>query len=320
MHSQLGGVRNRQGRWSEAVLECRQAIADAESVGELSALAHALYSLDWALVESGRAEEATHSRRALEIYRRLGDPEHELIVLNNLGMFAYFDGRWDDALSLYLQARACGERSGRPADVAFVDCNVGEILSDQGRLDEAEEHLKRARLVWSGTREPQSVAFIDVLLGRLAVRRGQAREGVPMIERAVETLRAFSMSAYADFAHALIAEGEALSGDPRRGLDLARAGLASADRERPMLLRAAGTALARLGEVDAACRELTAALACARERRAGYEIAASIDALAALERADAEMLRERDEVLGALEIVRLPAVAVGVASAAASVG
>jgi hypothetical protein len=42
MRSRLGGVRNRQGRWSEAVMECPQAIANAESVGELSALAHAL--------------------------------------------------------------------------------------------------------------------------------------------------------------------------------------------------------------------------------------------------------------------------------------
>ena len=68
-------------------------------------------------------------------------------------MFAYFDGRWDDAIALYRRARVRGERSGRPADVAFVDCNVGEILSDQGQLDAAEEHLQRARRVWSATRE-----------------------------------------------------------------------------------------------------------------------------------------------------------------------
>src|SRR6185312_633154 len=265
MRSRLGGVRNRQGRWSEAIVVCRQAIEEAESVGELAALAHALYSLDWALVESGRREEAMHSWQALEIYRQLGDPEHELIVLNNLGMFAYFDGRWDDALSLYLQARSCGERSGRPADVAFVDCNVGEILSDQGRLEEAEEHLRRARRVWSATREPQSVAFIDMLLGRLAVRRGDIQVGLPMLE--------------------------------------------GADRERPLLQRSVGIALARLGEPDPARRELTVALDIARERGSGYDVASTIDALAALGVADADLLRERDEILAALKIVRLPKVA-----------
>lgn len=310
--SRLGGLRNRQGRWAEAIVVCRQAIAEAELVGELAALAHALYSLDWALVESGRREEATHSRQALEIYRQLGDPEHELIVLNNLGMFAYFDGRWDDALSLYLQARACGERSGRPADVAFVDCNVGEILSDQGRLEEAEEHLRRARRVWSATREPQSVAFIDMLLGRLAVRRGDGQVGVPMLERSTRELRAFSMQAYADFGGALVAEAEALAGDARRGLEIARADLESCHRQRPLLQRAAGVALARLGDVDAARRELTSALESARERRSDYDVAATIDALAALGGADAAMLRERDEILASLKIVRLPKVAVAV--------
>jgi class 3 adenylate cyclase/tetratricopeptide (TPR) repeat protein len=322
MRSRLGGVRNRQGRWSEAVMECRQAIADAESVGELSALAHALYSLDWALVESGRSEEATHSWRALEIYRELGDPEHELFVLNNLGMFAYFDGRWDDALSLYLRARECGERSGRPADVAFVDCNVGEILSDQGRLEEAEEYLRRARRVWSATREPQSVAFIDLLLGRLAVRRGDRQVGLPMLERSTRALRGFNMHAYADFGRALIAEAEALIGNARRGLEIARGELETADRLRPLLLRVAGIALARLGSVDdAAARELRDALCCARSSHgAGYEVAATIDALDALGLADAELVRERDEILEALKIVRLPAPALRFSEAGVGVG
>ena len=306
MRSRLGGVRNRQGRWSEAVATCRQAIAEAESVGELSALAHALYSLDWALVESGRPDEATNSWRALEIYEQLGDPEHELIVLNNLGMFAYFDGRWDDAIALYRRARECGERSGRPADAAFVDCNVGEILSDQGQLDVAEEYLQRARRVWSGTREPQSVAFIDLLLGRLEVRRGDWEEGLPLIERSMDTLRRFSMHAYADFARALVAEAEAFAGDPQRALDIARAEIESADRNRPLLQRVAGIALARLGQPEAAREELNAALRSARDRGAEYDIAATIDALAALDGADAELLRERDRILEALKIVRLP--------------
>ena len=228
-------------------------------------------------------------------------------MLNNLGMFAYFEGRWDDAVSLYLRARECAERSGRPADAAFVDCNVGEILSDQGRLEEAEEHLRRARRVWSATREPQAVAFSDMLLGRLAVRRGDCQVGLPMLERSTRTLRGFNMHGYADFGRALIAEAEALAGDPQRGIEVAQAELDTADRERPLLQRAVGIALARVGEADAAGRELTAALTCARERGAQYEIAATIDALAALDCAGAEMLRERDEILDALKVVRLPA-------------
>ncbi len=307
MRSRLGGIRNRQGRWSEAIEACRRAIAEAESVGELRALAHASYSLDWALVESGQRDAANHSWRALEIYEQLGDPEHEFDVLNNLGMFAYFDGLWDDAIALYRRAGECGERAGRPADAARVDCNVGEILSDQGHLDEAETHLNRVRRVWNATGERQAVAFADVLLGRLAVRRGEVDDGVAILESAADQLRRFELHAYADFAFALTAEAEALAGDAERGLRIARRELRTAERQRPVLLRAAGIALARLGQSDAARTELLGAQAAARDSGFEYDVAATIDALDALGSAGPDVLRERDEILDRLKIVRLAA-------------
>lgn len=305
MRSSLGGIRTGQAHWSEAISDCRLAISEAESVGELRALAHACYVLDRALVESGRADEATHSSRALKIYEQLGDPEHESMVLNNLGMFAYFDDLWDDAIRLYRRAGACSERAGRPADVAYTDCNVGEILSDQGQLDEAETHLQRARRVWSGTGERTGVAFADVLLARLALRRGCYQEALPMLETAMAELRKFRIDAEADFAQALIAEVEAFAGDASRALVIARQELEKGDRYRPLLHRAAGIALARLGRKDAAESELTSALASARARGADYDIAATIDVLDVLGGGDPALLGQRDEILGRLKIRQL---------------
>jgi len=306
MRSRLGGVRNRQGRWTEAISECRLAITEAESVGELRALAHASYSLDWALVESGRRKEATHSWKALDIYEQLGDPEHESMVLNNLGMFAYFDGRWDEAVTMYRRSRESGERAGTPADVAYTDCNIGEILSDQGRVDEAREHLERARRVWSATGEPQSVTFTDLLMARLATRSGHGRQAVPKLEAAMNELREFGMDAYADFAQALLAEAEGLGGAPERALAVAHEQLKLTDRNAPLLERVAGIALARLGYTEAARAELLAALKSARAREVEYDVAATIDALHALDGADADLLGERDEIMRRLKIVRLP--------------
>ena len=311
LHSHLAGVRNRQGRWAEAVRVSRQAIAEAEAVGEPLAVARACYALDWALRECGHPEDANYSWRALQIYRELGDPERESTVLNNLGMFAYFEGRWDDALALYRRSRASSERAGTPADVARSDCNIGEILSDQGRVEDAEEHLKRARHVWRGTCEPHSVAFIDVLLARLATRRGDGRDAVPRLEAATDELRRFSMDAYASFAQALVAEAEAFGGDPERALRLARKQLQARDRNAPLLRRVAGVALARLGRIEQARGELAAALESARERGAEYDVAATIDAMEAVGATDAELLRERDEILDRLKVVRLPAPALG---------
>ena len=304
--SLLGGIRNLQGRWADATATCRRAIAEAESVGELSALAQAYYNLDWALVESGRPESAIYSWQALKIFQELGDAEHEFVVLNNLGMFAYFEGRWDDAVELYTRAGEASERAGMPANIAFTDGNVGEIRSDQGHLDEAEKHLQRARRMWSATSDLQYVAYADVLLGRLAVRRGHHDEGLGMLEAGVAELRRLKADWYAELGQALLAEAEAFRGDPFRALDIASRELRARDRHRPLLTRMGGIALARLGERDAAIRELRHSLASARERNSGYDVAATADALAALGAADAGLLDERDEILRRLRITQLP--------------
>jgi class 3 adenylate cyclase/tetratricopeptide (TPR) repeat protein len=307
LNSHLAGIRNRQGRWAEAVLVGRQAIADAEAAGELRALARACYGVDMALRESGRAAEAHHSWRALEIYEQLDMPEEEARVLDNLGMFAYSDGRWDDAIALYRRSRAASERARTPADVARRDCDIGEILSDQGRLEAAAEHLARARRVWSASAERQSVAFVDLLLARLATRRGEARDAVPMLEAAMKELRRFSMDPYASFAEALLAEAEAFGGDPERATRLARDQLELTDRHLPLLARAAGIALARLGRTDEARDELRSALQSARERPSEYDVAATIDVIDMVEGAEEELLRERDAIVARLNITRLPA-------------
>ena len=306
IRSYLGGIRTGEGRWVEAISDCRQAIAEAESVGELSALARACYLLDMALVHSGRANEATYSGRALEIYEQLGDPEHEFQVLNNLGGFAYYDGRWDEAVDLYRRAATCAERAGRPADAAFTDGNIGEILSDQGHLDDAEAHLQHARRVFSATGDQLYVAYADALLARLTVRRGQFSEGLAMLEATLLDLRRFGMGAYAELAEAWIAEAEAFGGDAMRAIEVASQRLREDDRERPLLTRMAGIALARLGETKGAMRELEHSLRTARDRSAEYDIAATIDAMAAIDGVDPALLRERDGILEKLKIAQLP--------------
>ena len=105
MRSNLAGIRVRQGKRTEAIAACRQAIAEAESVAELPALAHACYVLDWALVESGRPARPTTRNVPLRSISSWATPSTSHMVLNNLGMFAYFDGRWGDAVALVSAGR-----------------------------------------------------------------------------------------------------------------------------------------------------------------------------------------------------------------------
>ena len=316
----LAGIRQRQGRYADAERLCHRALAEARAIGELRAEARACYTLDWALVDAGRANEAVYSPRALEIYQKLGDPEQESAVLNNLGMFAYFRGSWDEAVDFYRQQAACSERSGNPGNVAYTDCNVGEILSDQGHFDEARESLERAKRVWSATRNDQGTAFITLLEGRLAVRIGEYASGLALLAEAEDELRRFQLDGPAEFASALRVEAEALGGNPERALDAAVTLLGCANRYLPLLLRARGFALARLRRLDDARSELEASVAAARERTAEYDLAAGLDGLQAFGGLDPERVVELEALLERFHIVSVPRPAVEPAAALPSSG
>ena len=103
-------------------------------------------------------------------------------------------------------------------------------------------------------------------------------------------LRKLHVDLYADLAQAFIAEAEAFGGDPFGAMEIASSVLQANDRHRPLLTRMAGIALARLGQNEAALRELRHSLQTARARGSDYDIAATIDVIDALGAANPEML------------------------------
>ena len=87
-----------------------RAVEEAESAGAREPLAHAYFLLDWCYASLGRYEEAIYSPRALAIYEELGNLHRQGLILNNMGVFAHFQGRWDEALDLYKRAEHAWER------------------------------------------------------------------------------------------------------------------------------------------------------------------------------------------------------------------
>jgi predicted ATPase/class 3 adenylate cyclase len=301
----LATVRQRQGRTREAIALCHAAIAAAEEANEERALAHAFYVLDWALVESGRSDEAGYSQRALDIYRRLGDLGREAAVLNNLGGFAYRDGRWDEALSLYLAGAAASGRSGNAANAAFGDCNVGEVMSDQGHWEEGESLLRRARQVWRGTGYDWGVAYAGAVLGRLAAREGRHGQAFARLLEAAGRFRALGVLGDVQFAEALLAEAAIFAREPRSAAVAAARLLEEPDTGflRPLLTRVLGAAKAQLGDRDGAGEALRASLSAARDVHEPYETLLSLDVLCAF--GNDELVRERDALAARLGVVRL---------------
>jgi tetratricopeptide (TPR) repeat protein len=302
-----------------AIALCHRAIEDAEASDADGALARACYNLDAALIESGHPQsEAVHSARALEIYRRLGDLRRESAVLNNLGAFAYREGRWDEAVELYRRAGETSERAGGVADAAFGDFNIGEVLSDQGRPEEAEQRLRQALEIWRATGDDHGVAFATALLGRLAGRAGRADEGARLLADARARFRSLRLSqdvlqVQAFQLENLVFRGcvdEALADTEKLLEDLAGGGRFAA-----LLERVHGLALAQAGRLHDAAAALDRSVREARELGEAYEIALSLDAVLALGerigRIHPRFRRERDEIVARLDIAVLPPVPVG---------
>ena len=295
LEAYYAAIRFRQGRLREAIDWCRRAIDDATVVDARDALAHAYYMLDYALVALGRQDEAIYSERALAIYQELGDVSEEAGVLNNLGAFAYYDGRWRDAVDYYHRAEDAFERAGDRWLATMATTNRGELLSDQGRLDEAEQLFKYALRVARAAGSASRIADINGFYGRLAARAGrfdEAREVLGERARAVRRARR---------ARRRAAHGRAAGGVPRAGRACRRGagGMRCRTRDRgslegvytiiPYLLRIRGWALLTLGQGRrGAAGPARPALGQANDKKADYEIALTADVLAQVLRADGE--------------------------------
>jgi class 3 adenylate cyclase len=92
------GVRHRQGQFADAVEWARRAAVHAEEVGDRRELAHAYDLLDIAHTRLGRPDPS-YRERALPLLEEVGDRVGLATAFNNLGVDAYYDGRWEEALA-----------------------------------------------------------------------------------------------------------------------------------------------------------------------------------------------------------------------------
>jgi class 3 adenylate cyclase/tetratricopeptide (TPR) repeat protein len=310
-----GLVRQAQGRRVEAVQWLRRAIAEAEAAGEKEALAHAYFVLDWALVELGRNDEAVHSARALELYQELGQLGPQATIYNNLGMFAWMEGRWDEAIELYGKGRTLRMRLGDAVDAATGTHNIAEVLSDQGRLEEADEMFRDARRVWRAADFGIGIAYVTSSLGRVASRGGEFDRSLELFADARERFADIGGTAELLDTDARVAECRVFEGDGERALalvddTLGRARSSGAPQE-PLLHRLRGYALIQMGQPVAARQSLEAGLETGRARHAQYEVALTLRALSQLTELeggvpDAMADSEANAILARLGVVSLP--------------
>jgi predicted ATPase/class 3 adenylate cyclase len=284
--AQEGLIRHWQGRDAEAVTALRAAVMLAEKATAEEALATALVWLDNCEMTLGIAGTGEHAHRALEIWRRFGNrPWEEARVLNQLGIRAYFEGRWDLAVKFYGDSKDACDRAGDQFTAAVESANMAEVLSDQGHLEAAEPLLRDAQRVWRAAAAPSFVAFGKSQLGRLAARLRRFDDALEMLNSARDDYQNDGEQAEVVETDARIAECLALRGDFAAALRAADDALAKASAgpglppQIPLLQRVRGFALFAEGDASGAFAALDASLSAARERNARHEIAWTLHAL-----------------------------------------
>jgi tetratricopeptide (TPR) repeat protein len=277
-------IRRRQGRRADAIRWARRAIAEGRASGEQKALASAYRTLDMTNVELGRYEEVTHYPLALAIYEELGDLDRCGEINNDLGAFAYWQGRWDDALRFYEVARDQWNRAGNVPLVATTSANVAEILSDRGQLDEAEPLVREALRISESVGMRSAIAFALNVLGRVACRSGRYVEALEVLQRARTENHEIGDQPEELESDVRIAECLAMMGRSEEALELASDALVRSEAlgvlATPPLQRVRGCVLLQLGHLREAQEALRESLAGARDREAEYEEALALQALA----------------------------------------
>ncbi len=276
------GIRHRQGRFEDAIALARQAAAHAEGAGDRRGLAHAYYLLHVAHTRLGKPDPS-YRELALPIFEEIGDLIGQANVLNNLGVDAYIEGRWEDSLDAYRRSEALRRQAGDVVGTATQKNNEAEILSDQGYLSDARERFEEALRVWRAANYPIGIALATSNLGRVAAREGSFEDALTLFEEALAKLEEIGSAAIANETRAHMAECFVLEGRYREAEELARTVLEALGGEpgvtAALAERLLGFALHQGRDADGARPHFEASLRIARELPSAFEQAMTLRAM-----------------------------------------
>ena len=306
-----------QGRNRRAIAWCERAIEEAMASGDQESVPQAYLVMGYAHQNLGMGDAADYYRRALEGFEMLGDRAGQGLMLNNLGVTAYYAGRWDEAVDLWRRGAEMRAQLGDVVNAAYGIVNVGEVDADQGRIDLAEESFRHALRIWRASGFGWGIAYATLNLGRTACRRGEFDRGLELLASARDQMRTLGASEEIE-AEARMAEGLVLAGRPDDALEVIdgmRQGevLRGEAVQMPLLERVRGYAALQRVEHDEARAHLERSLTMARERDQPLDVALALHAITELDRlaggsVNLVAAEESEEILRGLGVESVPEV------------
>src|SRR5436190_14200072 len=312
------GVRVRQGEFADGIEWCKKVTDEANQTSDLPALAHAYHLAHLGHISLRTPERAAFRGLALPIYEEIGDLLGQANALNNMGLDAWYEGRWQEALDLYDRSKALRDRIGDVVGAATITSNIGELKSDQGYFTTAAELCDQAREVFvtSGHRMLAAVSLSN--LGRVRAREGRLDEAGKLLLEALEAFEEIHSSSLVIEAKTRLAELAVFSRNPDDALHLADETLAAIEEsgggsvQHALVYRVRGYALMQQGDLDAAGDALERSLGVARGADETYELALTLEACARLDQLRGEdgsaQARESKGLLARLGVVSTPEV------------
>jgi predicted ATPase len=120
-----------------------------------------------------RAE--ANSRRALDLYRRMGDEKGVACELTSLGHHTYLQGRLVDSMRFREQAVEACRKLGETRELAGALSNLSDAVRELGDFERVQELLYEALAIFRALEDESSKAWTYNHLGDLARKREDAR-------------------------------------------------------------------------------------------------------------------------------------------------
>ncbi len=300
------GLRARQGDDGRCVELARSALVDAGLSEAANLTALALERIHLGQVGLGQPDDERCGIRALEEYERLDDHNGMSRVLNNLGVAAYYDSKWAEAVGRYLEAIEAANRAGNVVLAANAAVNSAEVLGDQGHWARSLELFDDALRNYQAVGYHSGAAAVRLFSAVSAMRDGQLKRAAAGLTEARDSLTRLGADLLPDLA-AREVEFAVLTGDADEAMCIAVVAKYSDELVTLRTQRCRGIIVhLRDGGGDAQSI-LEAALAQADP--AGFERAITLAALRLVAPgapSQAAWKSEIDEITSQLGIVRLP--------------
>jgi predicted ATPase/tRNA A-37 threonylcarbamoyl transferase component Bud32 len=227
--SLAGSIYEQRGEFDVAARYFSDALALAQTIGDVAEEERARASLAHRLLATGELDAAARSfQQLLDLAQSRGETLSVTNYVNALGWVAHEQARYDDAEVCYRRIVELAKPAGDRRSLALALCNISIVRSDQERHHDASLLAQKAMRMLKELDQAELLSYIHIVESQLALDRGDdAKVALQAADAAL--LVAGRAHAVREEVEASLCRGLALSRlDDDTGLSVISASLARA--------------------------------------------------------------------------------------------